>query len=739
MSDIAYRSSEQYYPRRNDANWYSSIPCAEANTNLAAQRGGLRVLFWKLQKRKAVFATVVVLCIAAALIFSQFQTAVFRAHASLAIDMPNVNFLNSADVNPAGANISEEAYLQTQIEFLRSRTLIRKVISRLALTGRLASPPTDTDISIALQSAYAEVARGTRLLKLSYDSPDAHLASKFVNIWAEEYIQDSIQSRWGATQHVGEWFDAQINSLKQKVETSERELQAYARESGLMFVSDKESVAEQNLKHTEEELSRARADTIAKQARAEQLTVSAPESLPEVLDDSSLRAYQAELSKQRQDAADLRSLLTPNHYKVKRVEAQIAELETLLKRQQTNVLNRVRNDYESARRREDFLQAAYQRQASLVSNLAGKAIHYNTLKQEADSTRQLYNSMLQRGKEATMLSAIRANHIRVIDPAEPPRDPYKPRRSLTTLAGALAGILLGAACVFMRDRNDNRLSEPGDSERYLAVPELGVIPAGSSVLNGKLAAGSHGGGSLPITGDAVTWPAEPRIELATLSGAASFFADSIRSTLAPLLLVEKPPRVVLVTSPNSNEGKTTATCNLGLALARMNRRVLLIDADIRRARLHEIFDLPSGPGLSDLLKEDNWITANILGVIQATQVPGLSILTSGPETSMFGDLLFSGRLPRLLTSVRTLFDAILIDTPPVLLLSDARALAHIADSVLLVVRAGKTDRDSASAAKDKLAGAGIPIKTILNDWRPEKSAIYKDVVRYYCDLTTRKR
>jgi len=457
-----------------------------------------------------------------------------------------------------------------------------------------------------------------------------------------------------------------------------------------------------------------------------------------VLEDSSLRAYQAELSKLRQDYADLRSSLTPTHYKVKRVEAQIAELETLLKRQQANILSRVRNDYESARRRENFLQAAYQRQAKLVSDLAGKAIHYDTLKQEVDSSRQLYHSILQRAKEATVLSAIRANHIRLIDPAEPPADPYKPRRSLTILAGVLSGVLLGAACAVLRDRTDNRLTFPGESQRYLAVPELGVIPAGSSELNGTGSTASRSGSHLSLTGTSVPWPAEPRIELAALSGASFFFTDSIRNTLAPLLLMEKPPRVVVVSSPNSNEGKTTATCNFGIALARMNRRVLLIDADIRKARLGEIFELPPGPGLSDLLNEADWMPHAISGATQPTKVPGLSVLTSGTNSSTVGDLLFSGRLPRLLNNLRPRYDVILVDTPPVLLLSDARALAHIADTVLLVFRAGKTNRDSAVAAKEKLSGTGIPIRTILNDWRPDKSPLYKDIARYYRDLATSK-
>jgi len=258
MSDISYRSPDQIYLPLGDPAPYPPAHRTEANANSIAERGGLRLLFRKLLRSKVVFAAAVVLSVAAAWAFSRYQTPLYRAQASLAVDMPNTNFLNSAEVNPAAGGVSEDAYLQTQIEVLRSRTLIRKVVSRLGLTSKLSLPSEDAGLSVALESANAEISRGTRLLKLSYDSPDPHLAAEFVNIWADEYIQDSIQTRWGGTQHVGDWFAAQINSLKQKLEASESELQAYARDSGLMFVSDKESVAEQNLKHTEEELSRAR-------------------------------------------------------------------------------------------------------------------------------------------------------------------------------------------------------------------------------------------------------------------------------------------------------------------------------------------------------------------------------------------------------------------------------------------------------------------------------------------------
>ena len=247
--------------------------------------------------------------------------------------------------------------------------------------------------------------------------------------------------------------------------------------SGLLFTSEKDNIAEDKLRQLQEELSKAQADRVARQSKYELASTAPPESLPEVLDDKTLGEYQVKLTDLRRQLAELSSSLTPAHPAVKKVQAQVATLESALEKERTNVIQRIRNEFESAQRRENLLAANYAAQARLVSEQAAKVAHYNILKREVDTNRQLYDSLLRNVQEAGITSALRASNIRVVDSAQPPTRPYKPSLVLNSALGLLAGALFGFVFVVMRERADRSIQAPGEAALYLEVPELGVIPS----------------------------------------------------------------------------------------------------------------------------------------------------------------------------------------------------------------------------------------------------------------------
>jgi capsular exopolysaccharide synthesis family protein len=437
------------------------------------------------------------------------------------------------------------------------------------------------------------------------------------------------------------------------------------------------------------------------------LASAQPDTLPEVLDDDAMKGYQKDLTELRRQLSDLTSMYTPEHPKVQKLQAQIATLQNALDKKRANVLSRIRNEYDSARRREALLSSDYANQTGFMSKQADKITQYITLKREVDTTRQLYDSMFQKAKEAGMASSMRTSDIHVVEPAIPPPLPYKPNAPLNTAFGLFSGLCAGLGLILARTRGDNKIQEPGDISFHLNVPELGVVP--SSTAKTCQPAGLLSDGSIGSLGSG-------RLELTSWNHRLSTLAESYRVILTSILFSEAHgavPRVIVLTSANPGEGKTTVTSNLAIALAQANRRVLLVDGDMRKPRLHDIFELDNSIGFSDALAGKAALS------IQETKIPNLSVLTSGQSADT--SLLFTPQVRQMLRRLRDGFDTILIDTPPMLQMPDARILGRYADAMVLVV-AQDTLKDSLSLARQRLAEDGSHLLgTILNNWNPKTS------------------
>src|SRR5207249_1886020 len=298
--------------------------------------------------------------------------------------------------------------------------------------------------------------------------------------------------------------------------------------------------------------------------------------------------------------------------KVERIQNQIAEVQSALERERANIIKRIQNEQEAAQRREQLLATEYATQARLVSEQAEKAVHYNILKREVDTNRQLYDGMLQKVKEYGIASAMRASNIRIVDRAKPSRFPYKPNLFQFAETGLFGGLVLAVVFVVLREGADRSIQAPGDAPIYLKLPELGVIPSAKAdpslraalkrpsvlQLSAALEGNESVGSSRRNGGKAV--------ELVTWQKKLSLLAESFRAVLESILFASQngdSPRVMVLTSTAPMDGKTTMVTNLGIALAEINRRVLIIDGDLRRPKLHQVFGLGKTNGLSDILHD----------------------------------------------------------------------------------------------------------------------------------------
>jgi succinoglycan biosynthesis transport protein ExoP len=693
------------------------------------------------------------------------QKPVYEAKALMEVDAPNENYFNinvrDTGSTLSGASYGPETYLQTQARLLQTDELLLQVATILKLrdssayqyrpglrakvTQMLHGPVQHISTEDILLSSIrshltVRVPLQSRIVEILYRSTDAQLAAGFANVLVQEYVRDSIRQRLTTSRDTTEMLTRQLADLKGRLETASHGLQDYAKSSGLTLTGthDKESLAEDGVRQLQAELMRAQADRVAKQSIYESARNSTEDSIPPTLDTGALREYEIMLSTLRRQLAEISTTLTPSHPKRQKLQAQIADIEATIFSERRRILNRLKEDYNSASERERMLEASFQHQAKAVTLEAPRLAQYNILKREVETTQALYDSLLQKAKEAGIMSALRASNVRLIGSARSGSIPVSPNYPLDCGIGFLGGLTLSIVIIVVRDAEDRMIRLPGDATRVTNAPELGAIPSAKAAVTQnvlQLLRKQASSGS-----DLISW-----------KDGSSFLAESFRSALASLLFSRpqedrngsasttalsdqrrESGNVIVVTSVREAEGKTTIVSNLGIALAQTDRRVLIIDADLRRPRLHRLFDICNSAGLVDFLKGASSITDTPTEALATpTNIPGLWIMPSGPGTTNIASLFYLSSAAQLIARVREEFDIVLIDTPPLLAFSDARALGRLSNGVILVARANKTRREELATGHQRLMEDHIPvIGTILNDWQPRDGGLEKYAAAY---------
>jgi polysaccharide biosynthesis transport protein len=670
------------------------------------------------------------------------RPALYEARATMEIQGFNDTFLNMKQflpINESDGAGNVYGDIQTQIKVLQSDSVVNRVAAQMPTMEKQNLPnlrPSVAPLKRALglvpgpaeyvlnesrrlaKDLKVRAVGQTRIIEVTAESSNPQLAADFLNELCDEYMYQNIRSRYEMSQHTSQSLERLLDAERVKLRESENALQDYARTSGLIFTSANKNVAEEKLSQLQDELSKAEEARIGAQSRYETAKQVSPEGLPDELSQGSLREYKSKLTELRRQLAHFAETYTADYYKVKELEAEIATLQAAVRQEQKDVLQQAESRYREALRHENLLASSYTNQSAAVSELAQRAVQYNILEREAEGNRQSYDEMLKQVKEATVAAAVRADNVRVVDHASAPPYPSGPKRPLYCALGLLAGSAGGFLFAFIRQHTDCSLREPGEGLQYLGLTELGAVE--------HVHALSRRAKWLPALR---TDPSEVSAQV----------MESYRAVVTSLLCETNGNRshLFVVTSPGPNEGKTTVTVNLGRVLAGIGRRVVLVDGDTRKQRLHKIFGLNNERGLSTLLQAGRIYDHDLAQFVGRTSIAGLSVLPSGPLTKGCADLLHSPELPKLMSLLKEDFDFVLIDTPPVLPVADARVIGSFADGVVLVARARQTTRDAAEAARRRLGADGIRVVgMILNDWDPSSSAYtyYAEYARAYREL-----
>ena len=744
---MSIRSGYQSQRRELSKPLYKYRPISLPYSALEPTR---RVEYWKIiKRRKATIALFAIVGMLLAVVSVLTDIPMYRSTLSLEIQGLNQDILNTRQLDPqATGDTSSQVYFNTQLRVLQSNPLAEKVTAALragvvpgdSVGSGTPRPYSNSQLSTEtiLRNLKVRSTEDSRIADITFESPDPQLAAAVPNVLAKQFIDYTLESRWASSQHTETWLNERVSEVKNKLDDAERNLQAYARSSGITLDSQAatDNAEEHSLRQLREELARARAERVIRQSVYES---AAGAQLPSSAEIGPLAETKNRLGELRRQFAELNSNLTPEHYKVKRVQAEIVELEIREKQQEQLALKRIRQEYEISERRENLLSSLGSGQAEVVRDHAGQIVHYNNLKHEVDSDRTLYETMMQKVKEYSIASALRASNARVIQPASVPTVPFKPKVPLSVAAGLSGGCVLGLLWVLAREASNNTIRRPGQLASVFTAPELGAIPSAPRTVSlSLLKRQASSDGSLPAS-RGFSRHVYRDIALISWNQKTSAFAESFRTTAASLLLPKRgrySPQIIVLTSLGESDGKTTVTSNLAIALAERYPRVLVIDGDRRHPRLSSILGPGNEVGLSSLL-ENGIDDASLDQAIQKTPVDNLYILQSGPPARNQSLLLSPNKIEALLGKLRKRFDLVLIDTSPVLAVSDARIIAGAADGVVLVVKAGMTTPELLTAAQDRLSQDGTPlIGVILNNWNSrEKGAGYYSAEPYLNTFT----
>ena len=691
---------------------------------------------------------------------------VYEARTSVDVQTLNGDFMNMRTVAPTndGAATSADSEVQTQIKLMQSETLLEQTAARMDREphpkaierndllsqwkrslhiSRSENLPYKDLINFAQQNVKVKPLGLTRLIEVTCDSWDADFSAKFCNTLTDEFSNEELKERELEGQKTSVWLTRQAEDVRLKAEDLEKQLERAVGGNGLILSQETNTVGEERLREIQQELVKAKADRMEKEAQLAIANSSAVDTVPGVNNRPAYLSYQQKLADLRAQVAQLVPPLTEENPKVKHLRSQIREVEAGLDAEWNADMVTMKNEYAAAQHREALLSSTYQATEASVSRDLGKAAQVSLLRHEVDSEQLLYETLQQRAKEAGFASAMKASTIHLVDAARTPKIPISPRRRSSEAAGLVLGSFIGIGVAFFKDRNFEVLRMPGDSQRFLHLNELGVIPSADVGRTRGIARHKKQTLSLAVPATSNVLPQSNALALARWGDHFSIMAEAYRNATLSILLAEistRRSRSYVVASPNASDGKTSVTCNLGVALSRSKLRVLLVDGDMRRPALHTALRVPNDFGLRDILRSDTPLEGNsAVQLCKTTDFPNLWVLPSGSGREEAVELLHSPRIHDLMVYLAKAFDVVLIDTPPMLHMADARLFAGKVDGVILIFRAGVTMREEAVHAVELFErDRAHVVGTILNDFNPSREGrggYYRSYLRYKEDLS----
>ncbi len=713
-------------------------------------RDYLRVL----SKRRWVIISIFMLTVLAVAVQTFTATPIYQATARIIIEKENPNLVSIEEVMSVDSTGTD--YYQTQYKIMESRVVAREVIKRLDLASspEFLPPPEDTlvaqfsgwakglvegvgdwfssliktgsdqddegaisaddaDLDNKLVSDFIERVdikpiRNSRLVDVNVEAKDPVMAAKMTNELVKAYIGQNLEIKLSAAKDAVEWLSDRISEERSTVEQAENSLLRYKETNQIItdFSSDAEQITAQKLatlnnQVIEAESTRVEAETRYQQALALDKTPDMLDSIPEVLDNDLVKEIKRMEVNLYSRMSELSKKYGKNHPQMVAINSELEDLKKRKTMEARRVVNSLKNEYQLAVVKEASLKKALAEQKEEVLALNKKAVQYGVLKRQAESSRQMYDLLIKRFKETSLTEEMKTGNIRTIDRAEIPRKSVKPRKKLNLMLAMVVGLFMGVGLAFFLEYLDNTIKSPEEVADYLGVPYLGPVPA--FTMNGSV--------------DGVS------AELVSVHSPKSTVSEAYRGlrTSISFSSTDNKPCVIMLTSAGPMEGKSLTCANLAIILARSYKPILLIDGDMRKPRIHKIFQSSHRKGLSSVLVGKD----TPADAIVKTQVKGLHLLPVGPIPPDPSELIGSKTMAQFIASLKKKYAYIIIDTPPVMAVTDAVALSPFVDTVMLIARVGSTPRQVIKHSIDQLRAVNANILgVVLNGVGTGKGSYY---------------
>jgi len=663
---------------------------------------------------------------------------------------------NTRILNIAGVKFEERTgpnYYETQYEILKSRSLANKVIEKLNLDKNEDFIPIESKLStiknriianllsfiefggleeirsdslgkkelfehnfdkedkrmqylidILIEGLEVNPIKNSHLVNVSFVSHSPKIAYEVANAIGETYIDFILQSKIIATQQAREWLQDQIEIMKKNIENTEEKLNQYSVENKILINDvDSNNLLTEELKELSSSLMKVNTERIQKDILYKQITeLGSNNSI--ILNNPLILELKENYATLEAEYFNLSKIYKPDYPKMESLKSQMDTILMRINKEKSNIINSMEYDYKATVKKEAHFNSLLENLKNKIHDFQDKRIQYQMLKREVDTNNALYNNMLQRLKEISVYANTTTTNIQILDKAVFPKTPFKPNKLQNILLAIIFGLMGGTGLVLLMEYLDNTVKDTKEVEKKIQLPAIGIIPTMRMIPFEKNSNSS-------------------KMKLTKYSGKTDPITEVFRfiSTYMSLSSVSKLPKTILIASPGEGEGKTTVCINTATVFAESIGKGLIIDADLRKPQLHNIFNIDNSNGLSTFL------SGNIgLEIIKPTSIKNLDVITSGPTLHNPPMLLGSTRMKELINVLYPIYDFIIIDSAPILGLSDSIYLSTLVEGVILVVKAGKTHRDALKETKNILQNINTNIiGVVLN-------GVNKDDLRYSC-------
>jgi len=563
--------------------------------------------------------------------------------------------------------------------------------------------PTRAEILARQLVAGIEVApvKGSHIVNIGFNSPNPQFSALVANSVADAYIEEILEMKMASTRRTLEWMTKKAEEEQAKLANAENALQSYMKANDIVTLENRVAVTPQKLSELGTQLIQAESRRKELEAMHGKIVLAgknlvAAETVPVIGDDAAMLTLRSQILQAEQKIREMSSKFGEKHPVMIKALGDL-ELLTKKKEQEINrIVQTVKNDYELALVKENGLRAQMEQTKNEAVNLNDKFVQYGVFKRDIETNRQIYDALLMKMKEQSITEETNPVNLWMVEKATVPSVPASPRKKVNLLLGLVVGLFGGIGLAFFVEYLDDSIKTAEETEAVLHVPVLGVVS---------------------------NWQdKEHAIETVVLDDPRSAIAESFKALRTAVLLSSagQPPQLILVTSSAPGEGKTTTSLNLALSMAQSGKRVLLIDGDMRKPRIHDVLKLDNSRGLSTFLAG-----AGRTELLQSGPLPNMAVITSGPIPPNPLELLTAEGLPDLLETLKTRFDFIICDSPPLLSVADALMLSRIFQGTLVVARSHRTTYGTASKALKSLADIQAPVLGIfINGLRLEKTDYY---------------